>query len=81
MASYKKPSKEDSYETSKPYPTKEYIDTPEWKKIPDPKLHKVLSFVKSGIRIIGYVLLPFDPLTAVAVLIFSEVVGIVEETV
>ena len=29
-------------------------------KIPDPKLHQIISFVKSGIRIIGYIFLPFN---------------------
>ena len=50
-------------------------------KTPDPKTHKILSFIKSGIRIIGYLLLPFDILISVSILVFSEVIGIVEEMV
>ena len=48
---------------------------------PDPLLHQRLSFVKSGIRIVGYAFLPFNLLIAAGVLILSEVVGIVEELV
>ena len=50
-------------------------------KLPDPKLHQIISFVKSGIRIIGYMLIPFDLGAAVALLVVSEAVGILEEMV
>jgi hypothetical protein len=40
-----------------------------------------MSFIKSSIRITGYVLVPFDLVTAAIVLIFSEIVGIIEEMV
>ena len=50
-------------------------------KLPDPKKHQIISFVKSGIRIIGYMLIPFDLGAAVALLVVSEVVGILEEMV
>ena len=50
-------------------------------KLPDPKKHQLISFVKSGIRIIGYILIPFDLGAAVALLVVSEVVGILEEMV
>ena len=50
-------------------------------KLPDPKLHQLISFIKSGIRILGYVFLPFDLTIAMGVLIFSEIIGIVEELV
>lgn len=50
-------------------------------KIPDPKLHQLLSFIKSGIRILGYILLPISILSAALVLILSEVIGIIEELV
>jgi hypothetical protein len=50
-------------------------------KLPDPKLHQIISFVKSGIRILGYIFLPFDLGAAVALLVVSEAVGIVEELV
>ncbi len=55
-------------------------------KHPDPKLHQTVSFVKSGIRILGYVLLPAvvpTPLMGfiAAVLVISELIGIAEELV
>ena len=50
-------------------------------KLPDPKLHQIISFVKSGIRIIGYIFIPFDIGAAVALLVVSEGIGIVEELV
>ena len=50
-------------------------------KIPDPKLHQQISFIKSGIRILGYGLIPFSLIWATIILILSEVVGIVEELV
>ena len=49
--------------------------------IPDPKLHQQISFIKSGIRILGYFLLPFSLLLGAGVLILSEIVGIYEELV
>ena len=49
---------------------------------PDAKKHQIVSFIKSGIRIAGYLLLAVDMLVACAVvLILSEVVGIYEELV
>ena len=50
-------------------------------KLPDPKLHQIISFVKSGIRIIGYLFIPFDLGAAVALLVVSEGIGVVEELV
>ena len=49
--------------------------------IPDPKKHQTISFIKSGIRILGYFLLPFDLLIGAGILILSEIVGIYEELV
>jgi len=60
------------------------ITTPKAKNIdqmPDQKWHRVLSFIKSGIRIIGYCFIPFNLITATILLIFSEIIGIVEELV
>jgi len=51
------------------------------KKYPDAKKHQTVSFIKSGIRILGYVLIPFDLFWAAGVLVASEVVGIIEELV
>jgi len=50
-------------------------------KLPDPKLHQIISFVKSGIRILGYIFIPFNISVAVTLLIVSEAVGIIEELV
>jgi hypothetical protein len=50
-------------------------------KQPDPRKHQLVSFIKSGIRISGYICLPFDLTTACLILVFSELVGILEELV
>ena len=50
-------------------------------KLPDPKLHQQISFFKSGIRILGYTCIPFSLGWATAILILSEIIGIIEETV
>jgi|TARA_Y100001963_G_scaffold117890_1_gene164103 hypothetical protein len=50
-------------------------------KLPDPKLHQIISFVKSGVRILGYIFIPFNIGVAVTLLIVSEAIGIVEELV
>jgi len=50
-------------------------------KLPDPRKHQIISFIKSGIRILGYILIPFNIPLAAGVLVASEVVGIIEELV
>ena len=50
-------------------------------KQPDPRKHQLVSFIKSAIRITGYALLPFDLTIACIILVFSELVGILEELV
>ena len=50
-------------------------------KIPDPHLHQLISFIKSGVRIVGYALIPFSLVWATVLLILSEVIGIIEELV
>ena len=50
-------------------------------KLPDPKLHQIISFVKSGVRILGYIFIPFNIGVAVTLLIVSEAIGILEEMV
>ena len=50
-------------------------------KLPDPKKHQIISFVKSGIRILGYIFIPFNLGAAVTLLVVSEAVGIVAELV
>jgi hypothetical protein len=48
---------------------------------PNQKLHRYYSFIKSAIRISGYMIIPFDLTIAAIVLIGSEIVGIIEELV
>ena len=50
-------------------------------QMPDQKWHRIISFVKSGIRIVGYLAIPFNIVAAVSLLVVSEVVGIIEELV
>ena len=50
-------------------------------QLPDARKHQIISFVKSGIRILGYIFIPFDLGAAVTLLVVSEAVGIVEELV
>ena len=50
-------------------------------KLPDPKKHQIISFVKSGVRILGYLFIPLDLGAAVTLLVVSEAVGILEELV
>jgi len=48
---------------------------------PNPKYHQIISFIKSGVRIIGYSLLFYNIVLASLVLILSEGIGIIEELV
>lgn len=48
---------------------------------PDPKLHQTVSFLKSAVRISGYVALFWSIGLAAIILIISELIGIVEELV
>jgi len=50
-------------------------------QMPNQKWHRRISFIKSGIRILGYGFLAFNLITAIALLVMSEVVGIIEELV
>jgi hypothetical protein len=59
-----------------------YSDTKVKKqKLPDARKHQIISFIKSGIRILGYAIIPFNLVIATGVLILSEIIGIVEELV
>ena len=49
--------------------------------MPDQKKHQIISFIKSGVRILGYGLLLYSVPIAVGVLILSEAIGIIEELV
>ena len=48
---------------------------------PDAIWHQRLSFIKSGIRILGYCFIPFSLIYATVFLILSELIGILEELV
>jgi len=48
---------------------------------PDPKKHQRISFAKSALRIVGYLLLVISPVAAVTFLVCSEALGIIEEMV
>jgi len=50
-------------------------------QMPDQKWHRIISFIKSGIRILGYCFIPFNLLMATFFLLVSEVVGVIEELV
>ena len=63
-----------TYFSHKKVPTVKHIE-----QMPDQKWHRRISFLKSGIRIVGYVFIPFNLITATILLVISEVVGIFEE--
>jgi len=48
---------------------------------PDPKKHQRISFAKSALRIVGYLLLVISPVATVTCLVCSEALGIIEEMV
>jgi len=51
------------------------------KTIPNPDKHQKISFIKSGVRILGYCFIPFNVIVAMGLLILSEALGIIEELV
>ena len=61
---------------------KNKIHKPQQKQeLPDARKHQQISFIKSGIRILGYGALWYSLDIAVILLILSEIVGIGEELV
>ena len=50
-------------------------------KMPDQKWHQIISFIKSGVRIVGYCFIPFNLVIAAIILVISEIIGIIEELV
>ena len=50
-------------------------------KQPDAKKHQTISFIKSWVRIIGYLFIPFNLVIATLILVVSEIIGIIEELV
>jgi hypothetical protein len=78
--------------TGKKNPLNSYIDTdpiPKIKpvylkdidKMPNQKWHQIISFIKSGVSVVGYCFIPFNLVVATTLLVLSEVVGIIEELV
>lgn len=69
------------------YDIKEYIkknpitNDKDLDKMPNQKWHQIVSFIKSGVRIVGYCFIPFSLVYATVLLVLSEVIGIVEEMV
>jgi len=61
------------YKDTKVKTTKDYMPNQKW--------HRYVSFIKSGVRILGYGLLIVNLPITVGVLIFREVIGIIEELV
>lgn len=60
---------------------KKQIEMQKLERMPDPEQHQKLSFIKSGIRIIGYLCIPFNLIAATILLVLSEAVGVAEELV
>ncbi len=50
-------------------------------KMPNQKWHQIVSFIKSGVRIVGYCFIPFNLVVATTLLVLSEVIGVIEEIV
>ena len=50
-------------------------------KMPNQKWHQIVSFIKSGVRIVGYCFIPFNLIIATILLVLSEIIGILEEMV
>jgi len=50
-------------------------------KQPDARKHQLVSFLKSGVRLLGYIFLPFNLYIAMGILLVSEIIGIIEELV
>tara|TARA_R110002012_G_scaffold194629_1_gene362385 strand:+ start:191 stop:412 length:222 start_codon:yes stop_codon:yes gene_type:complete len=58
-----------------------YTSESKKQELPDARKHQIISFIKSGFRILGYLLIPYSLPIAAGVLIFSEIIGIIEELV
>lgn len=71
----------DSYKDKMTQKVGEYKNNKDLDKMPNQKWHQIVSFIKSGVRIIGYCFIPFNLVVATILLVFSEVIGIVEEMV
>jgi hypothetical protein len=59
----------------------DYKSVKDLDKMPNQKWHQIVSFIKSGVRIVGYCFIPFNLVVATTLLILSEVIGVIEEIV
>lgn len=50
-------------------------------KMPNQKWHQIISFIKSGVRIVGYCFIPYNLIAATILLVVSELIGVIEEIV
>ena len=51
---------------------KDLSSSPTITDYPDAKKHQLVSFIKSGIRILGYILIPFNLFWAAGILVVSS---------
>ncbi len=70
---------EKEYNNPRPEIKPEYLK--DMDKMPNQKWHQIVSFIKSGVRIVGYCFIPFNLVVATILLVLSEVIGIIEEMV
>ena len=70
-----------SYRDKMKQKVEEYKSDKDLDKMPNQKWHQIISFIKSGVRIVGYCFIPFNLIVATTLLVVSEVIGIVEEIV
>jgi hypothetical protein len=59
----------------------EYKSDKDIDKMPNQKWHQIISFIKSGVRIVGYCFIPYNLIVATILLVVSELIGIIEEIV
>lgn len=71
----------DSYRDKMIKKVEDYKSVKDLDKMPNQKWHQIISFIKSGVRIIGYCFIPFNLVVATILLVLSEIIGIVEEMV
>ena len=71
----------DSYRDKMTQKVEDYKSVKDLDKMPNQKWHQIISFIKSGVRIIGYCFIPFNLVVATILLVLSEIIGIVEEMV
>ena len=48
---------------------------------PNDQKHRNTSFVKSFVRIVGYILIPYYLPLTISILVISELIGVIEELV